>query len=242
MSLLLRAIALASALTLGSFATAAAAGLPVAPFQARYEVYGSGLSLGEAVMTLAAAGATGYRMSSEVRPNGLAALLVSGRLDEKVRGEIHEGQLWPDRYERRTETRRRNQTVQLDFDWPAGQVQARSDQEQAQLRLAPGVLDPLSLNLRVMWDLQRGRLPDRYTLVDETELKTYQIRNEGEETLNTPLGVLRTLRVSHSKPGKTRITTFWFAPEMHYLPVRVAQEKKGKEELRMEIRAVERQP
>ena len=242
MSLFLRAIALVSALAFGSFATAAAAGLPVAPFQARYEVYGSGFSLGEAVMILAPSGSAGYRMSTEVRPNGLAALLASGQLDESASGQIREGQVWPDQYERRTETRRRTQTVRLSFDWPAGQVQARSDQDQAQLRLAPGVLDPLSLNLRVMWDLQRGRLPDRYTLVDETELKTFRIRNEGEETLNTPLGVLRTMRVSHSKPGKTRITTFWFAPELHYLPVRVAQEKKGKEELRMEIRSVERQP
>ncbi len=240
MSFFPRIIALVSALTFGSFA--AGAGLPLAPFQARYEVYGSGFSLGEAVMTLAATGATGYRMSTEIRPNGLAALLVSGRLDESVSGEIREGEIWPDQYERRTETPRRTQIVQLRFDWTAGQVQARSDQEQARLQLAPGVLDPLSLNLRVMWDLQRGHLPDRYTLVDETELKTFQVRNEGEETLNTPLGSLRTLRVSHSKPGKTRITTFWFAPEMHYLPVRVAQEKKGKEELRMEIRAVERRP
>lgn len=242
MSLFLRAIAIISALTLGSFATATLAGLPVAPFQARYEVYGAGFSLGEAVMTLAATGATGYRMSTEVRPNGLAALLVSGQLDEKVHGEIHEGQLWPDRYERRTETRRRNQTVQLDFDWTAGQVQARDNEEQALLPLTPGMLDPLSLNLRVMWDLRRGRLPDRYTLVDETELKTFQIRNEGEETLATPLGALRALRISHSRPGKTRITTFWFAPDLHYLPVRVAQENKGKEQLRMEIRTVERQP
>jgi hypothetical protein len=235
-----RPVALVCALIFGSLATAA--DLPVAPFQARYEVYGSGFPLGEAVMTLAATGATGYRMSTEVRPNGLAALLVSARLDENVSGEIREGQVWPDQYERRTETPRGSQTVQLRFDWSAGQVRARSDQEQARLPLVPGVLDPLSLNLRVMWDLQRGQLPDRYTLVDETELKTFQIRNEGEETLNTPFGSLRTLRVSHSKPGKTRITTFWFAPEMHHLPVRIAQEKKGQEELRMEIRTVERQP
>jgi hypothetical protein len=242
MSLFLRAIALVSALTLGSFATAATAGLPVAPFQARYEVYGSGFSLGEAVMTLAPNGSAGYRMSTEVRPNGLAALIVSGQLDENVSGEIHEGQLWPDQYERRTETRRRTQTVQLKFDWPAGQVQARDNEERARLPVTPGMLDPLSLNLRVMWDLQSGRLPDRYTLVDETKIRTFQIRNEGEETLDTPLGALRALRVSHSRPGRTRITTFWFAPDLHYLPVRVAQESKGKEQLRMEIRAVERQP
>jgi len=43
-----------------------------------------------------------------------------------------------------------------------------------------------------------------------------------------------------ASPGKTRITTFWFAPPLHYLPVRVMQQKDNKEVLRMEIRAVER--
>lgn len=102
------------------------------------------------------------------------------------------------------------------------------------------MLDPLSLNLQVMWDLQRGRVPGEYRLVDETELKSYQIKNEGEETLETPLGKLRAARISQSKPGKTRITTFWFAPELHFLPVRVEQKKDGKEVLRMEVRAIDR--
>lgn len=46
--------------------------------------------------------------------------------------------------------------------------------------------------------------------------------------------------INQYTPGKTRMTTFWVAPELQYLPVRITQEKKGKEELRMEIRAVER--
>jgi hypothetical protein len=36
------------------------------------------------------------------------------------------------------------------------------------------------------------------------------------------------------------MTTFWVAPDLQYLLVRISQEKDGKEELRMEIRAVER--
>ena len=36
------------------------------------------------------------------------------------------------------------------------------------------------------------------------------------------------------------MTTFWVAPDLQYLPVRIMQEKDGKEDLRMEIRAVER--
>lgn len=241
MKLFIRAIALAGSLLLGSsLVQAGPNGLPVSPFQARYEVYGAGLPIGEAVMTLTAAGPNTYRMSSQVWPNSLAALFVSSRIEEEVDGEIRDGAVRPTRYQRRVETPKKNQTVQLRFDWSANQIQARDNQAQATLPLSPGVVDPLSLNLRVMSDLQSGRLPPEYALADETELKAYQIKNEGEETLETSLGNLRTVRISQSKPGKTRITTFWFAPDLQYLPVQVAQQKDGKELLRMEIRAVDR--
>ena len=235
-----RAIALASALTLSPLVTAATDGLPVAPYQARYEVYASGFSIGEAVITLATTGPGTYQMTSDVRPNGLVALLASGRIREQASGEIHEGAVRPSQYERLLDTGKKSDHMQLHFDWPAGQVQARHNADQATLPLAPGVVDPLSLQLVVMRDLQRGQTPSQYSLVDRTEMKTYQVRNQGQETLDTPLGKLNTVRINQYTPGKTRMTTFWVAPERQYLLVRIMQEKDGKEELRMEIRAVER--
>jgi hypothetical protein len=239
MKFFLGLIALASALTLNPLATAAD-GLPVAPYQARYEVYASGFSIGEAVITLTATGSDVYQMTSDVRPNGLVALLASGRIREQADGEVRDGVIRPSRYERLLDTGRKSDRMQLWFDWSTGQVQARHNADQATLPLAPGIVDPLSLQLVVMGDLRRGRLPDQYSLVDETKIKTYQIRNQGQKTLDTPLGRLNTLLINQYTPGKTRMTTFWVAPELQYLPVRISQEKKGKEELRLEIRAVER--
>ena len=239
MKSLLCPIVLIGSLLFGAVATAAD-GLPVAPFQARYEVYASGFSVGEAVVTLTAAGPNGYRMSSNVRPNGLVALLASGRIQEQASGEVYEGAIRPLQYERQLDAGRKSSHMQLRFDWPAGQVEARHNADQATLPLAPGMVDPLSLQLLVMGDLQRGQVPPQYRLVDKTEIKTYQIRNQGEETLSTPLGELRTVRINQYTPGKTRMTTFWVAPDRQFLLVRIAQEKDGKEELRMEIRAVAR--
>ena len=239
MKSLLCPIALIGSLLFGAVATAAD-GLPVAPFQARYEVYASGFSVGEAVVTLTAAGPNGYRMSSNVRPNGLVALLASGRIQEQASGEVYEGAIRPLQYERQLDAGRKSSHMQLRFDWPAGQVEARHNADQATLPLAPGMVDPLSLQLLVMGDLQRDQVPAQYRLIDKTEIKTYQIRNQGEETLSTPLGELRTVRINQYTPGKTRMTTFWVAPDRQFLLVRIAQEKDGKEELRMEIRAVAR--
>lgn len=239
MKSLLCPIVLIGSLLFGAVATAAD-GLPVAPFQARYEVYASGFSVGEAVVTLTAAGPNGYQMSSNVRPNGLVALLASGRIQEQASGEVYEGAIRPLQYDRQLDAGRKSSHMQLRFDWPAGQVEARHNADQATLPLAPGMVDPLSLQLLVMGDLQRGQVPPQYRLVDKTEIKTYQIRNQGEETLSTPLGELRTVRINQYTPGKTRMTTFWVAPDRQFLLVRIAQEKDGKEELRMEIRAVAR--
>ena len=240
MKLWFHTVALASSLLLSSLAIAASDGLPVAPYQARYEVYASGFSIGEAVITLAAAGPGAYQMTSDVRPNGLVALLASGRIREQVSGEIRAGAIQPRQYERQLDTGKKSDHMQLQFDWSAGQVQARHNAEQATLPLAPGMVDPLSLQLVVMADLQRGRMPSQYHLVDRNEIKTYQIRNRGQETLDTPLGKLNTILINQYTPGKTRMTTFWVAPDLQYLPVRIMQEKKGKEDLRMEIRAVQR--
>ena len=236
---LIRAFTLATSLLLTPLAMAAD-GLPVAPFQARYEVYASGFSIGEAIITLTAAEPGAYQMSSDVRPNGLVAMLASGRIHEQVSGEIRNGAIRPIQYERLLDTGRKSNHMQLRFDWSAAQVQALYNSEQATLPLSPGVVDPLSLQLVVMGDLKRGQAPSQYSLVDKTQIKTYQIRNQGEETLDTPLGPLRTVRINQYTPGKTRMTTFWVAPGKQYLLVRIAQEKDGKEEVRMEIRAVER--
>lgn len=130
----------------------------------------------------------------------------------------------------------------LRFDRSARRVEARSNAQQAILPLSPGVIDPLSLHLAVMQDLERDHLPEQYTLIDGTELRTYQIRNEGEEILKTALGSLSTVRISQAQTGGSRITTFWFAAELQYLPVRITRQKKGREDLRLEIRSVERQP
>lgn len=218
----------------------AAGDQPVAPFQARYELYGVGLPLGEAFMALDYPEPNRYAMRFEVRPNRLVALLASNQVQEQARGEIRNGQVHPTQYAQQADTGGENRDIQLRFDRSAGQVKARNNAEQAIVPLSPGVTDPLSLHLTVMWDLERNQLPEQYALIDGTRLRAYQIRKEGEETLKTTLGELHTVRVSQTQSGGNRITTFWFATDLQYLPVRITRLKKGREDLRLEIRSVER--
>ena len=119
-------------------------------------------------------------------------------------------------------------------------MQARHNDQQVALELTSRVLDPLSTYLQVMYDLTRGDTVDRYRLLDETEIKNYQVEYHGRETLDTPLGPLDVLRVSRQRPGSSRRIEFWFAVDYDYLPVQVTQYKDGSENLRMMIRELRR--
>ena len=49
---------------------------------------------------------------------------------------------------------------------------------------------------------------------------------EGEEIINTPLGKLKTIKLTRHKPNSRRETTLWCALDLHYLPVKVENIEK----------------
>jgi hypothetical protein len=91
-----------------------------------------------------------------------------------------------------------------------------------------------------MWDMQQNQTPRQYTLISGVRLKDYKVDMEGEETLQTPVGDLRTLRVRSSrvKEGSDRVTKLWLAPELDYLPVQMVHENDGAETMRMLLEEV----
>ncbi len=236
----MKSITLLTTVLAGLFLSAVAvAALPISPFLATYQVYGAGIPLGESVVELQDAGNDRYRMRSEVKPTGLASLLVSEQLSEQASGRFRNGLPLPARYEQQRNGSKGPSNQQAEFNWVDNQLIAEADGQTARLTLSPRVVDPLSLHLLVMQDLKRNRLPGQYILVDKTELKTYQVTAGGEEILDTPLGKLRTIKISRQKPGSNRVTRLWFAPDLDYLLVQIAQTKNDKEVLRMEIKGVE---
>ena len=209
--------------------------LPVSPFTASYSgslaVVNGAVNLridGILNMTLRDAGNGRYQMNYDV--NGLL-----GSVEAQANGEVVDNAVRPLNYRQTTKSLKRSQT-QLTFNWQNQTLHIQEDDERKTLPLPEAqVMDPLSLYLLVMWDLQRGRAPEHYILVDGTKLKTYQVASQGKETVQTPLGNLRTVRVSSKKsdPDSDRITTFWFAPSLGYVPVQIVSENDGKETLRM---------
>jgi hypothetical protein len=77
-------------------------------------------------------------------------------------------------------------------------------------------------------------------MISKNSAREYRYRREGTESLATPLGQVDTVIYSSQHPGSPRVTRFWCAPAMGYLPMRVEQKRLDKVEWSMEIRSVKR--
>ena len=87
-------------------------------------------------------------------------------------------------------------------------------------------MDKLLYQFAIMFDLQAGRKDLEYTIADGGKVKYYDFEPIGNETINTPLGELQSLKFIHHKEGSERSVTLWCAPQLQFLPVKVENDEK----------------
>lgn len=213
--------------------------LSVPPFEARYAVSRAGLPVGSAVLRLEYEGTTRYRIHSSLKTNELASLINARSENEQVEGELVDGIPRPLHYRVKRKGDKAGE-IRMDFDWDRKRVTAVVDGKRTRQDLPPRAVDPLSLHLLVMLDLQRGKLADEYQVVGGDRLKTYRTQSLEETTISSPLGELTALAVSRQRPQSRKKTTFWHAPALDYLPVQISRAKEGTEKSRLTLDRLER--
>ena len=130
----------------------------------------------------------------------------------------------------------------LTFDWQNGRVSGTIEREKIELPTEPGLQDRLSIQIYVTTALLRGSEPGRIPMIDDNRIKHYAYTQKGTATIDTALGQMDTVIYESTREGSSRVARFWMAPKLQYLPVRAEQERKGKVETVMEIKALERAP
>lgn len=198
-----------------------------AQFSANYTVSLNGQEMGVMARTVSRQGPGGYLFRSELKAtHGLYALLRV-KVVEESRWRLAGGQVQPIEYHSaQTGPKRRESTAR--FDWERMLVHVTHKKQSTELKATSGMLDKLLYQLVLMRDLQSGRSPIHYTVVDGNKIRNYPVEIMGEEDIETPLGTLQTLKVRYRKPGSERSTTLWCAKSLGYLPVRLDHfEKEG---------------
>ncbi len=161
---------------------------------------------------------------------GLAALFRKDKITESSRWESNEGQLRPVAYSYVRNGGDKDKTEKHLFNWKNNKVSSTTQDGKKEQDLKAGLLDKLLYQLAMM-EISDPKTGLTYELIDGTNLKTYHFEFQGEETLSTPMGKIKTvkfLRVRSKEDDSKRSTILWCAPSLHYLPVRVDNvDRKG---------------
>lgn len=148
------------------------------------------------------------------------SLLATGKINESVQGQRRGQQYLPNSYLRH-QSDVKTKRDQMTFTAP-NQVRGTYNNNPYQVNIRPGTLDPVTTELRLMDDLAHNR-PLNYTVTEKGKVKQYNFRRLGKETISVPAGKYQCEKVQLNNGG--RVTTFWMAPELGYLPVRMLHTK-----------------
>jgi hypothetical protein len=126
-------------------------------------------------------------------------------------------------------------TEKLSYDREAGVANYKTKKKKRQVTLEDGYLNRLTYQVQLQRDLINKVSPLQYQVISRGRLKEYNFETQGEETLDTPLGKIKALKVKRIREDDERETLFWFAPEWNYLLVQLWQREEGGEDYKIVI-------
>lgn len=163
-----------------------------------------------------------YTITSVVSARGLANLVFSGQLVQTSRGRITPQGLQPEEFW----DQRGSKRSQSRFDYDAHIILTDSNKGPRTATLPAGLQDAQSLLFQIA--LTAPPATDSGSAVfNGKKVRNYRYRVTGEETLQTPLGPLRTLHLVRQADSDAERFEIWLAVDHAYLPVKLSTEISG---------------
>ena len=230
-------LAVAAAVLLVSGGTAAAEQLK--PYTATYNGIWRGMTVAVSTLQLEQTGDTWtFSSRSEGRGIGKLASGVFPPLQVSVARVTDQGVLPQSFKSTGGDT---DKGILLNYDWQTHRVTGNYEKTKVDLPLTPQVQDDGSVQLALMVELLAGRTPPTVQLIDQNSVREYEFTRDGEETLETQIGPVKSVVFKSQKKYSPRITRFWCAPERGFIPMRVQQKKGDDVQWTLEIASLKRQ-
>ena len=201
----------------------------LAPFTADYQASYLGMQA-TGSMTLEAQGANRWKYSLSIR-NQLADLSQSTVFEE------HQGQLRPLASSDSSSALGKKKSVDATYDWKSGQATWTGNvkpERRGPVKLQPGDMDALLINLAVARDLAAGK-PLTYRMVDEGRAKPMNWDVVGKEKVSVG-GVDKEATKVVRRTDKREMFV-WIVPGMP-VPARVLQRENGIDTVDLTVKSV----
>src|SRR6185312_1836065 len=179
-----------------------------------------------------------YRSKSE--PRGMGRLFSERPVQESVM-EITGAGVRPLTYKADDGTSSTKRDANVQFDWEHNRVTGVYEDHKVDMAMPTGIQDDLSIQIALMVELLRGHTPESFSILSGDSVREYRYSRDGEETLTTPVGTLQTVIFRSEKQYSPRVTRFWCAPSLDYIPLRVQQKRNDDVEWTMQVQSVKRE-
>lgn len=211
------------------------------PFDATYDWIWHGMTVAVSKLQLEHQqdGQWIYRSNSE--PRGIGRVFSERPVNESVLRVTADGVL-PLSYKADDGTAATKRDANVQFDWEHHRATGVYEDAKVDMPIQLGIQDDLSVQIALMVELLRGHTPDKFSLLSGNSVREYHYSREGEETLTTPVGTVQTIIYRSEKQYSPRVTRFWCAPSLGYIPLRVQQKRDNDVEWTMQIQKVKREP
>ena len=220
-------------------ARASAAPVPELPerFEATFLLEAAGATIARTRWSLAPGAGATYVSTSSTEPTGVFALFRDDTRVERSEWTYEGDWLQPlaYRYER---SGRKAREIDIEFDWETGVARHDSPGSAWRLPVPRGTMDKFNYILALMRDLSRGKRQLEYTIADGGRLRRYVLTGVGEERIETALGTFDTTIIRRERENNTRLTTFWCADELGFLPVKIVHVERDGKSMTLEIESL----
>jgi len=208
------------------------------PFEASYEWVWHGMNVAVSSLKLEQHQDT-WVYASKSDPRGIGRMF-SERPVQQSTLRVTDSGVQPLNYKADDGTSGTKRDAEVVFDWEHNRATGTYEDTKVDMPLQPGVQDDLSVQIALMVELLAGRTPQQFQMIDKNSVREYRYTREGEESLTTPLGKVDTLIYRSQKTGSPRVTRFWCAPSLGFIPVRVEQKKGDDVQWAMQIKSLKR--
>ena len=119
-------------------------------------------------------------------------------------------------------------THNLNFNSGKKQVVSTYKGKSSTHTMAQQAFDDLSLEVQIRQDLLNGKFSGNYYMAKKDKVEKTPFKKSGNTKVTVPAGTFDTVRVDRVHDDNSRSTSFWLAPSLDYLPVKVSQVNDGK--------------
>lgn len=196
------------------------------PFKATYE---GSVSIGSLAceMSLNRNPDGTYTYESTSHAIGFASMFFKDVIKEVSRFAMVDGRPRPLEYRYTRTGGRHEKSETIEFDWKKDAARTEENGQTKTTPLRPGVADRFLTQLILSLDAASGKLQDEYKVLDHRDITRFMPPKPERRKVRVPAGDYATVMVERHDKGSKRVMDFWFAPELHYLPVRIQQREPG---------------